>query len=103
MAVLVTLSGCGGDSPASPDTSGGAAVEPSARWCPEDAGDRGFATEQLLGLALPDAERLAGESDCAVRVVERDGEPLAVTMDFSPTRINVAVEDGLVTEVQSLG
>ena len=38
-----------------------------------------------------------------MRVVRLDGEDLAATMDYSPTRVNVAVEGGVVTEVISIG
>ena len=37
------------------------------------------------------------------RIVERDGEPLAVTMDFMPGRLNLSVRDGKVYKVQVEG
>jgi hypothetical protein len=50
-----------------------------------------------------DAEALG----LSVRIVEQDGVALAVTMDFSPTRVNVAVtgegESGLVTAIVNTG
>ena len=97
------LAGCGGGTPAPTSVSADGAVEPAARWCPEEAGDKGFATEGLVGLPLPEAERLAEEDGCSVRVIERDGESLPVTLDFNPARINVAVETDVVTGVKSLG
>jgi hypothetical protein len=38
-----------------------------------------------------------------VRVVERDGEPLAVTRDLRPGRINLTVADGLVLDATTEG
>jgi hypothetical protein len=38
-----------------------------------------------------------------MRVSERDGVSLPVTADYSPTRANVAVTDGVVTAVLSIG
>jgi hypothetical protein len=38
-----------------------------------------------------------------VRVVRQDGVDLAVTADFSESRINVAIDNGAVTEVISIG
>jgi len=101
--VAFAIAGCGGGAPASTSVSADGAVEPGARWCPEEAGDSGFATEGLIGLSLPDAERLAEENGCTVRVIERDGESLPVTLDFNPARINVAVENDVVRGVKSLG
>ena len=73
-------------------------------------GRRTFA--QTTGIDLPPS----GEPDAAtledagltLRVVKRDGEDLAATMDFVENRVNVAVEtqdDGteVVTEVVSTG
>ena len=37
------------------------------------------------------------------RVVRLDGEDLAITMDLSPTRVNIEVADGLVIAVINLG
>jgi hypothetical protein len=36
-------------------------------------------------------------------VVRLDGEDLPATMDFNPQRVNVAVVNGVVTEVLSIG
>lgn len=102
-AIAYAVAGCGGGPPTPVSGPADGTVEPAAKWCPEEAGDRGFATEGLIGLSLADAERLAEANRCSVRAVERDGEPLPATMDFNPARINVAVENDVVTEVKSLG
>ncbi len=59
--------------------------------------------EALKGLSLAEAEAWAEDNAMSVRVVEEDGEMFAVTMDFSPSRINVAMVDGLVDSVVNLG
>ena len=38
-----------------------------------------------------------------MRVIERDGQSLAMTMDYREDRVNVAVADGRVTAVHSRG
>lgn len=57
----------------------------------------------LTGLAEPEALDAAAAAGWTVRTVRLDGEDLAVTMDYSPTRVNVAIEGGIVTEVVSIG
>lgn len=57
----------------------------------------------LVGMTLRQAEAEASERNWSVRVVRLDGEDLAATDDFSPTRVNVATEDDVVTEVLSIG
>ncbi|MEK9938713.1 MAG: hypothetical protein VW552_08255, partial [Ilumatobacter sp.] len=46
---------------------------------------------------------LADSLGLTVRVVRLDGEDLAITMDLSPTRVNIEVADGLVIAVINLG
>lgn len=46
---------------------------------------------------------LAESLGLTVRVVRLDGEDLAITMDLSPTRVNIEVADGLVVAVINLG
>lgn len=57
----------------------------------------------LTGLTVDEATRVAEQSGWSVRVVREDGVDLAVTMDFRENRMNVAVVDGLVTELVSIG
>lgn len=62
-----------------------------------------FDARRLVGRSLSDAEQLAQRNECTVRVVARDGERLAVTEDLRPNRINVTVDRGYVTALQSVG
>lgn len=67
------------------------------------AADIDTAIAALVGVAEDEAAKVAEGYGWTFRVIERDGESLPVTMDFSPTRVNVTVEDGVVTTVQSFG
>lgn len=62
-----------------------------------------FDATALVGEPIAAAAEAAEAEGCSVRVVERDGRALAVTEDFRPDRINVAVRDGVVAEISGLG
>lgn len=70
-----------------PGTEGSDTVEPPADPEMFDAS----ALEPYVGLPLPEFERQAEMLGATVRVVERDGESLAITMDLQFNRVNVAV------------
>ena len=64
----------------------------------------------VIGIAPEDAERLVGMSEADavteaeaqgwdVRVVARDGEEFPITMDYSTARVNLTVENDVVTKV----
>ncbi len=59
--------------------------------------------DAVVGYCLVAAQELAKTFGYEVRVVRQDGVDLAVTADFSESRINVAVDNGVVTEVLSIG
>ena len=66
--------------------------------CPRGAVDGLRPRRRLIGLPLEEARRIARNHDgCEVRVVKRDGEPLAVTDDLRLDRINVEVQNDVVT------
>ena len=69
----------------------------------EPAVDAAFDGSTLVGLRVDEASKLAEASGWTVRVARADGADLALTMDYSETRLNVAVEAGVVTEVVSIG
>ena len=60
-------------------------------------------TTDLVGLDEAAAGALAAEHGGAVRAIERDGQPLPMTMDFRPDRANVVVAGGRITAVHSMG
>jgi hypothetical protein len=57
----------------------------------------------LVGLCLDTAQKVAETNGFTVRVVREDGVDLAGTADYSDTRINVAVEGGVVTSIVNIG
>ena len=61
------------------------------------------AAQGLVGLCLADAEAWAEANGFRVRIIERDGESLIVTADYSESRINVALADGMINRVTNIG
>jgi hypothetical protein len=57
-----------------------------------------FDARKIVGLKLADAEHLAAVDDCSIRVVNGDD---LLTMDLVFRRINVDVQDGIVTGLDS--
>lgn len=74
-------------------------IDPAA----ENVVDLKTATSTLVGLSEADAAAAAKVNGWVMRVVSVDGENLAATADYSPSRVNVAVESGIVTEAVSIG
>ncbi len=103
MATTLGVAACGSD-----DASDGAATEDTAT---EDTGGAdSVATEvpDVVGDSVEDATATLEAAGFTLRVVQRDGEDLAVTADFIDNRVNVAVETDssgaeIVTEVVSTG
>lgn len=94
-------------SPASPGDPTATTLDPSdpdatvdtempAEVTPEEAA-------VLVGLTEAEATAEAEARGWSLRVARLDGEDLALTEDYSPTRVNVAVEAGEVTEIVSIG
>ena len=54
------------------------------------------AKRRLVGLNLHDANDLATQSGCQVRVVKRDGKGLPVAADLATNRINIETEGDIV-------
>ncbi|MGH9134462.1 MAG: hypothetical protein ACRDZZ_11030 [Ilumatobacteraceae bacterium] len=59
--------------------------------------------EALVGVPLAEFEDLATRFGYTTRVARQDGEDLALTMDYSPSRVNVAVEADIVVAIVSIG
>lgn len=53
-------------------------------------------TDDYLGLSETDAAKKAREKGHTYRVVDRDGEYYAVTMDYQPSRLNFSIISGKV-------
>ena len=61
--------------------------------CPPDPA----ALATFVGLTEQQAAAQAAANGWAYRVAERDGEQLMLTQDFNEERVNVAVQNGVVT------
>jgi hypothetical protein len=111
LAILLALAlaACGDDErPASaapdPDTPVSSGdVEPGAAPAIPPAPECKRLGQRLVEAELLAAEARAEEQGCALRIAEIDGEPQALTEDYSPGRINVRVRDGVVTAVAFMG
>ena len=55
--------------------------------------------DTLLGQPLPAVEAACEAAGLPCRVVEIDGKPLPVTLDFMPERLNFRVNNGKITAV----
>jgi hypothetical protein len=66
-------------------------------------GDRAAAGSPLapVGLTAEAAGELAENQGFSWRIIEEDGQRLAVTADFMPERLNFVVEDGVVVSARS--
>lgn len=88
----------------SPPDDGTSASDPGEPVTPGDMEPIDAAeAEVLVGLTLAEAEAEAADRGWTVRTARLDGEDLALTEDFSPTRVNVAVDDDVVTEILFIG
>jgi hypothetical protein len=72
-------------------------AEPPAE-VPEPADQYG-----IVGRSVDEATKVLDAEGLTIRVVIEDGEALAVTEDFSTSRVNVEVADGVVVAVVSIG
>jgi len=54
---------------------------------------------ELIGLTESNAQNCVEQAGLTRRVVYRNGESLAVTLDYRPDRINISVEEGFVVDV----
>lgn len=109
MAILgvLAMAGCGGDDK---KPAAGADVKrpPEPMLCPSvehgaKPSTATFDAREILGRSTTDAEALAKENGCTVRIVVEDGEERPQTMDLRSERINVVVQDGTVVELRGIG
>ncbi len=98
---LAISAGCGGDD--ATDSSTTSTTSAAGLTCPEGGAEDALETAMLVGETVDQASATAEDHGCEVRVVVEDGEQLAVTLDFNPDRINVAVAQGTITKIVSLG
>ena len=75
---------------------------PGPKYCPGNLKKKTWdAVPDIVGKTLDEAIAIAAQHGCSVRPVKVDGESQIITMDFSFSRLNVAVEgpERIVTEI----
>ena len=59
---------------------------------------------KVVGMTVPDAIEFLMEFGISdIRATSVDGKPRIGTADWVPTRLNVAIEDGVITAVSGVG
>lgn len=53
----------------------------------------------LVGQKLEVVQPALEAAEIRYRVIEKDGEPMIMTMDYLPERLNFKIKDGVITEV----
>ena len=81
------------------DLSTIAVDDTSAQYMDEVAKLVQESTNELIGKSEKNVEYCAAFEGLAYRVAARDGEFFALTLDYSPTRINVEIEKDIVTKI----
>jgi len=82
-----------------PNTDGGQ-IEPAP--APDMGDDEVISAsdaQTLVGLSEDEAMKVAASKGWDYRVSARDGEQFMLTTDYVPRRVNVVIDDGVVTEV----
>ena len=119
VALAAAFAGCGEDEPVEPSPPPAVQKRTKPVWCPKQRYEQvkrpdgrydvkrvphgTFDAREMLGLREKAAEQLADRNACSVRVMVRDGERLATTEDLRVNRVNVKVERGYVTALESIG
>lgn len=105
LTLALALSGCAAQSASlSSSAPTQATLSESPSWPQEQPGSPDpTAIEELcsaraVGLSEPEAVAAAGKIGAEVRIVKRDGEDFPVTMDYSSSRINLSITDGIVID-----
>lgn len=105
--LALAATGCGTEEQepaASPDDPVSAPAEPAppAATPPSPKACRRLG-RRIVGQPLEAAGERADRRRCPLRVAVLDGKSQALTEDFQPARINVRVQDGVVTRVEFMG
>ena len=57
--------------------------------------------KDLIGMPATEAQQCAEDAGLTWRVYEEDGEQFALTMDYRADRVNVKIDDGIITDAYS--
>lgn len=53
----------------------------------------------LIGQNLEDVRPALEAAEIRFRILEKDGEPMIMTMDYAPERLNFKIKNGVIIEV----
>ena len=105
-SLCLLVAGCSPAPPSVPETCPTAPIISEMPPAPDDTEWFDKAAEstlnyaqQLEGFSEAAAESCVTEVGLVWRVVGRDGEMFAVTLDYSPQRVNAMIENSVVTEI----
>lgn len=102
--LALALAGCGDKSVKTGATDSGPVPGiGDTRDCPDSKKQPRFDVTMIFGLDRVKAEQVVKENGYTMRAVYVDGEPKAATMDYKRKRLNVAIRDGKVTQLCSIG
>ena len=91
------------DAGQSTDDSSSEVVEPGDdQEVPGDVDMEEITNEEantLLGMSEQEANTTAEANGWVVRIAARDGEQFALTMDYNPKRVNLTIDNGVVSDV----
>ncbi len=94
LALGLGLAACGDDDDAD---------DPPATAPADDVELGEFDESLIVGLPVEEAEEVVEDEGWEFRIAVLDGEDQVLTMDFVPNRVNVAVDDGIVTGIEFIG
>jgi hypothetical protein len=84
---------------------GGSEVERSARplWCPRGVPtSQAFDAREVLGVRKAKAEQVTRKAGCTLAVLREDDVRFAITANFDPKRLQVEIDDGIVTRLRGV-
>ncbi len=62
-----------------------------------------FNPKKFVGMKLEDAKKDANDCGFTIRVLKQDGQSFAGTCEVNRFRINVEVDNGVITAVRNVG
>ena len=97
LTLVIALPACGNGDDSTPAASSSSSSSSTKEPPMSSAGVDQMAAS-VVGMSEDDAVKAIHDAGYTSRVVERDGEKFAVTMDLQPDRINLTVTDDKVTK-----
>ena len=97
--LALLLAACATDGGSASGSSAPSAPARASLPAPTDPPNAEAVSAALVGLTQTEAEARAGAAGYTTRIASVDGQPRALTMDYSASRVNLDVADGRVAAV----